>query len=92
MSLRRAFLTYTLGRFGLFLLTAIIAWAIAGLTGHDINGLTLLFLGLVGSTVLSFVMLRPQRDAFALAIASEREAKAQALAAQRARLDDGPST
>ena len=87
MSLRRAFLTYTLGRLGLFVLVAVIAWAGSGLLGHEINGLPLLLVAALGSTALSFVLLRPQRDRFSEAITADRAAKAAALAERRARLD-----
>ncbi|MDX6218917.1 MAG: hypothetical protein QOJ48_598 [Frankiales bacterium] len=92
MSLRRAFLAYTLGRFGLFFLVAVIVWGASGLIGSQVNGLTLLLLALIGSSVLALFVLRRQRDRFGEAIAADRVAKAEAQAARRARLNDGPTT
>lgn len=86
--MRRAFLVYTLGRLGLFLLVSVLVWGGFGVAGHSINGAPLLLLSLIGSSVLSFVLLRDQRDRFAQALAESRAAKAGRLAAQRARLDD----
>jgi len=88
MSLRRAWLTYTLGRAGLFALVAVIAWGASGLLGHELNGLPLLLVALIGSSVLALVLLREQRDRFGQALAEARAAKAAAVAAQRARLDE----
>jgi hypothetical protein len=88
MSLRRAWLTYTLGRLGLFALVAVIAWGASGLLGHELNGLPLLLVALLGSSVLALVLLREQRDRFGQALAESRAAKAAAVAAQRARLDE----
>ena len=90
MSLRRAFLAYTLGRLGLLLLVAVIVWGASGLLGHAVNGLPLLLAALLGSSLLTLVLLRDQRDRFAEALAAERATKAQAQAARRARLDDAP--
>ncbi|MFN2536979.1 MAG: DUF4229 domain-containing protein [Mycobacteriales bacterium] len=92
MSLRRAFLTYTLGRLGLLVLVAVIVWGASGLLGEPVNGLALLLLALLGSSVLALLLLRAQRDRFGEALAAERAAKAQNLAARRARLDDAPPT
>jgi len=92
MSLRRAFLAYTLGRLGLFVLIAIIVWGASGLLGHQVNGLPLLLLGLLGSSVLALFVLRDQRDRFAVALADRRAARAEVIAARRARLEDGPTT
>ena len=46
MSLRRAFLAYTLGRLGLLVLVAVIVWGASGLLGEPVNGLPLLLLAL----------------------------------------------
>ena len=91
MSLRRAFLTYTLGRLGLFVLVAVIAWGASGLLGNQLNGMPLLLLALIGSSVLALLLLRAQRDRFGQALALQRAAKAEDIAARRARLDDTPS-
>ena len=90
MSLRRAFLTYTLGRIGLFLLVSMLVWGASGLLGHQANGLTLLLAGALGSSLLAVFLLRDQRAAFSEAIAADRSRKAAALEAQRAPLD-GPA-
>lgn len=87
MSLRRAFVTYTLGRLGLFLLTALLIFSGFGLAGSSINGAPLVLLALIGSSILSFVLLRDQRDRFAQALAEQRAAKTAAVEARRARLD-----
>jgi hypothetical protein len=91
MSLRRAFLTYTLGRLGLFVLVAVIVWGASGLLGNQLNGMPLLLLSLIGSSVLALLLLRAQRDRFGQALALQRAAKAEDVAARRARLDDTPS-
>ena len=88
--MRRAWLVYTLGRLGLFGLSAIIVWGGAGLLGHDVNGAELLLGGLLLSSVLALVLLRGQRDAFAAALQARRDEKAETAAARRARLDDTP--
>jgi hypothetical protein len=90
MSLRRAWLTYTLGRLGLFVLVALLAWGAAGLLGHPLDGMPLLLVALIGSALLSMVLLRAQRDRFGQALAEGRAAKAAEQAARRARLDDAP--
>jgi hypothetical protein len=90
MSLRRAFLLYTLGRLGLLVLVAVIAWGTSGLLGDQLNGLPLLLIALLGSSVLAVFVLRGQRDRFAEAVAASRSDKAAALAARQARLDESP--
>ena len=92
MSLRRAFVTYTLGRIGLLVLVAIIVWGATGLLGEPVNGLPLLLLALIGSSVLALFLLRAQRDRFGQALAADRAAKAETAAARRGRLDDAPPT
>ncbi|MCU1600009.1 MAG: hypothetical protein JWO22_718 [Frankiales bacterium] len=87
MSLRRAFLVYTLGRLGLFVVVAALIWSGFGLAGTSINGMPLLLLSLIGSSVLALVLLRAQRDRFGQALAEQRAAKASELAARQARLD-----
>lgn len=89
MSLRRAFVTYTLGRFVLFFLSAVILYSASGLLGHAMNGLELLLFSLIASALLSAFFLKQQRDAFAAAVAASRARKAEEVAAQRARLEDG---
>ena len=88
--MRRAWLTYTLGRLGLFVLVAVIAWGASGLLGHELNGMPLLLVALIGSSVLALVLLRDQRNRFGEALAQGRAAKAEQIAARRARLDDSP--
>ena len=88
--MRRAWLTYTFGRLGLFVLSTVIIWGGSGLLGHAVNGMPLLLGALILSSVLAFALLRGQREAFAQAIQASRAAKAETLAARRARLDDTP--
>lgn len=92
MSVRRTFLAYTLGRLGLLVLVAVIVWGASGLLGHQLNGLPLLLLALLGSSVLALLVLREQRDRFSAALAADRAARAEAGAARRQRLEDGPRT
>ncbi len=86
MSLRRAFLVYTLGRVGLFVVVALLVWSGFGLTGTSINGMPLLLISLIGSSVLALVLLRDQRDRFGQALADKRAQKAAEVAARQARL------
>ena len=88
--MRRAWLTYTLGRVGLFVLSALLLWGVSGLLGHALHGLPLLLAALLLSSVLALALLRGQREAFATAIQASREARTTEAAARRARLDDAP--
>ena len=88
--MRRAWLTYTLGRLGLFVLAVLLLWGGSGLLGHALTGLPLLLAGLIVSSVLAFALLRGQREAFAAALEAHRRERTEAVAARRARLDDAP--
>ena len=88
--MRRAWVTYTFGRVGLFVVSALLIWGVSGLAGHEVNGMPLLLAALILSSVLALALLRGQREAFATAIQSSREEKAAQAAARRARLDDTP--
>jgi len=90
MSTRRAWLTYTLGRVGLFVLSVVLLWGASGLLGHPLDGLPLLLAALLLSSVLAFALLKAQREAFAASLHAGREARAATAAARRARLDDAP--
>lgn len=86
--MRRAALIYSLGRFALFLLVAVLTWAVSGLLGHQLNGLPLLLLAALVSSALGYVVFARQRRQLAEALAAQRETKAQQLAERRARLDE----
>ncbi len=86
--MRRAALLYTLGRFGLFLLVALILWSGAGLLGKDLNGLPLLLAAALLSSALGYVLFARQRQALAEALDGQRKVKAEQDAARRARLEN----
>ena len=86
--MRRAALLYTFGRFGLFLLVALVVWGASGLLGHQLNGLPLLLLAALLSSALGYVLFAQQRVALAEALDSKRRARAQQIAEQRARLEN----
>jgi hypothetical protein len=87
----KAMLTYTAGRFGLFVLAALLLWTGTGAIGHQLNGLPLLLLALVISSIGSLFLFARQRQQLAAAIAARRETKGEEIARRRARLDsDGP--
>ena len=86
----RAALSYTLARFGLFLLVAVILWGGAGLLGADVNGLPLLLLAALISSALGYVLFARQRQALAEALDAQRRARAEELAARTARLEKEP--
>lgn len=92
-SLRKAAVLYSLGRFGLFVLFALLIWAGTGAFGHQVNGLPLLLGSLLASSLVGVFVLARQRSAFAEALAAKRDAKTAQIAQRRARLDgtDGPS-
>jgi hypothetical protein len=91
-SLRKAAVVYTLGRFGLFILFALLIWSGSGLIGHVLNGIPLLLAALLVSSIAGLFLLSRQRNAFAEALAAKRDAKTEQIARRRARLDaaDGP--
>lgn len=86
--MRKAALQYTLGRFGLFFLIAIVLWGGSGLLGHSLNGLTLLLVAALVSSALGYVIFAPQRRALAEAIDGQRHAKAEQAAQRRARIEN----
>jgi TRAP-type C4-dicarboxylate transport system permease small subunit len=92
-SLRKAAVLYTLGRFGLFALFALLIWSATGAFGHQVNGIPLLLASLLASAIVGVFVLARQRTAFAAALAGKRDAKTADIARRRARLDgtDGPS-
>jgi hypothetical protein len=85
---RKAALVYTLGRFGFFVLVALLTFAVTSLLGHPLNGLPLLLIALLGSSVGSLWLLRDKRDQLAQALAESRAAKTEQIAARRARLEN----
>lgn len=86
--MRRAALLYTVGRFGLFGLVAILLWSATGMAGRSMNGLTLLLVSALVSSALGYVLFAPQRRALAEAIEEQRQAKAAQVAERRARIDN----
>lgn len=86
--MRRTALVYTLGRFGFFVLVALLTFSVTSLLGHPLNGLPLLLLALIVSSVGSLWLLRDKRDQLARALAASRDAKTAELAARRARLEN----
>lgn len=88
--MRKAAVVYTLGRFGLFALLAVVVWGASGLLGHQLNGLPLLLIAALLSSVLGYVLFAPQRQALAEALDAQRRARAAEIAHQRARLENEP--
>jgi cell division protein FtsL len=86
--MRRAARVYTLGRFGLFALVAIILWGAAGVLDKDLNGLPLLLLAALISSALGYVLFARQRQALAEALDGQRRAKAEQVAERRARIEN----
>ena len=87
-SVGRSALLFTLGRFGLFALTALLIWSATGLTGHQLNGLPLLLAALILSSIAGIFVFARQREQLAEALATKRAAKVEQIAGRRARLDD----
>lgn len=87
-SVGRAALLYTAGRFGLFALVALLVWTGSGAAGSQLNGLPLLLVALLVSSLLGLVLFSRQRAQLAEALAAQRQAKAEQIAARRARLDE----
>lgn len=85
--MRRAALGYTVGRFGLFFLVAVLLWSGSSLVGSPLNGLPLLLVAALISSVLGYVLFATQRVALAEALDAQRRARAEEQAARRARLD-----
>ncbi len=86
--MRKAALVYSFGRFGFFVLVALLTFAVTSLLGHPVNGLPLLLIALVVSSVGSVWLLRDKRDQLAQALAAGRAAKTAEIAARRARLEN----
>lgn len=84
-SFGRAFAVYNVARLGLF------AAAAAALIPTGMNGLELLLVALLVSSVLSLLLLRRQRDQVAVALQVRQEVRRQAHQQRRARLDEGPT-
>ena len=80
--LRRAWLTYSALRMVVFVGTAGLLVVALRLTGYP-----LLLAALLVSSILSLLLLRPQRSALVAAQLAARERKAADRAASRARLD-----
>jgi hypothetical protein len=75
MTVRRAALVYTAGRFLLFMLFAMLSWSVAGLLGYRLNGFPLLVLALLLSSVAGYFLLAVPREQLASAIAAQRESR-----------------
>jgi hypothetical protein len=88
--MRKAALLYTLGRFGLFALLAVVVWGASGLLGHQLNGLPLLLVAALLSSVLGYVLFARQRQALAEALDAKRRSRSAEIAQQRARLENEP--
>ena len=86
--MRKAALIYTLGRFGLFLLVAMILWGGSGAIGHSLNGLPLLLVSALVSSALGFVLFSRQRHELAEALDGKRQGKAEQIAERRARIEN----
>jgi hypothetical protein len=88
--MRKAALVYTLGRFGLFALLAVVVWGASGVLGHQLNGLPLLLVAAVLSSVLGFFLFSRQRQALGEALETKRQVREAQVAQQRARLENEP--
>lgn len=86
--MRRAALWYTLGRFGLFFLIAVLLWSGSSLVGSPLNGLPLLLVAALVSSVLGYVLFAKQRLALAEALDAQRRARVEQQAARQARLEN----
>jgi len=85
---KRSFLALTAGRFGLFLLCALLVRLASVALDHPLNGLPLLLLALLISSPLGVLVFAPQRRAVAEQLVARREAKAQEAADRRARIEN----
>ncbi len=88
-SVRRTALFFSLGRLGLFVVSAILIWSATGAAGHALNGFPLLFAALIVSSVAGIFVFSRQRQQFAQALADKRAARIAEITRRRARLDDG---
>lgn len=86
--MRKAALIYSVGRIGMFLLTALLVFSVSGLLGHELNGLPLVLPAALISSVLGYVIFAPQRRQLAEAVESARAAKTAQIAERRARLEN----
>ena len=86
--MRRAALLYAAGRFGLFLVVALLLWTLSKALGYDLNGIPLLLAAFVVSSLLGIWVFSRQRRALAEALDAQRRARAEEIAARRARLDE----
>ena len=87
-SLRRSALLFTLARFGLFIVMALLIWSGTGAVGHQLNGFPLLLAALLVSSMVGLFLFSRQRQQFAEALAAQRDAKTAQLEERRARLED----
>ena len=85
--MRKAALLYTGARFGLFLLVALLVFLATNLTGSPVNGLPLVLVAAVVSSVVGYFLFARQREQLARALEDQRAAKTASIAARRARLD-----
>ena len=85
--MRRTAVLFTLGRFGLFVLMALLIRGSTGLAGHPLNGFPLLLAALLVSSIAGLYLFSRQREQFAQALLDQREAKLAQRAQRRARLD-----
>jgi hypothetical protein len=85
--MRKAAAVYAVGRVGLFLLVAALVWLGGRALGRDVNGLELLLVAFAGSSLLGIWLFSRQRRELAEALDAQRKAKAEQVAARRARLD-----
>ncbi|HUR51997.1 MAG TPA: DUF4229 domain-containing protein [Mycobacteriales bacterium] len=88
--MRRAALLYTFGRFGLFLLVAIVIWGASGVLGHQLNGLPLLLVAALISSIVGFKLFARQRIALAEALDGKRRERVQQVEERQARLENEP--
>ena len=86
--MRKAALVYGAGRVGLFLLSAALIWGLSGVLGHQLNGLPLVLVAALISSVLGYTVFAPQRRQLAEAVERGRLAKVAKIAERRARLEN----
>ncbi len=86
--MKRAAGLYALGRFGLFLLVALLLWLGAKAFGAELNGLALLLVAFAVSSLIGYWLFGRQRQLLADEVDAHRKAKAERVAARRARLDE----
>ena len=86
----RSVLALTVGRFGLFLLCALLVRVVSVALDRPLGGLPLLLVALLVSSPLGILLFAQQRRALAEQLMARREEKARVEAERRARIENEP--